>query len=253
LFTGLFFGGLLSWTVFFLVLSPLLWLRQFFSGKRSGTVAARILVHMYGKGCCRLLMALTPFTLRPCPEALPATCIVTPNHQSFFDPYCLGFVPRPNLVFLVRSWPFKIPLYGRIMREIAYLNSDTLDDETFLRDAGKLLRDGVTVIVFPEGTRGPAGGLGRFHAGAFRLSLETGFPIVPLCLNGTGDVFPKGKRLGRRAPVRVSVLPPVDPGPFGRFGDKAPLHLRRHVKAAITQELQVHPTNRFFSLQGSTD
>ena len=238
-FNAAFYGGLLLWTLVFVPVSPLyiFWLRC--SGGASFKVAFRTAIHDYGRVCCKLLSSLVPLKAVNRAGVFPRPCIVVANHQSFFDPYCMGFFPIPNLVFAVRSWPFRIPLYGPCMRKAGYMNTDALDGEAFLDTAGARLREGVLVIIFPEGTRSNTGRLGRFHSGAFTLAVRENVPIVPLCINGTGRVFPKKSRLGKIAPVTVTALAPVYPDAFRDAGDLAGLRLRRHVKTVIQQELEV--------------
>ncbi len=258
-FNAAFYGGLLGWTALFIPLSPFLWGRRVVAARAGRAAAMRHVIMQYGRVCCGLLAALVPFHaegaairlpgvigsarpprrnvgLPPLPR-LPEPCIIIPNHQSFFDPYCMGVLPITNFVFAVRSWPFRIPLYGRCMRRVGYINTEEMDAETFFAKAGALLREGVSVVIFPEGTRSASGRMGRFHSGAFRLALRENAPIVPMCIDGTGAVFPKGKAFGQPTPVRVRVLDPVDPAAFRSFGEAAHAHLRRHVKHAIQNTL----------------
>lgn len=238
LFNTVFFSGILVWTCLFILLSPVLWGRQFFLQRQPVDVALRILIHNYGYGCCAIMKALVPLRVSVFFGHIPEPCIIIPNHQSFFDPYCLGVLPIKNLVFAVRSWPFRIPLYGPMMRRAGYLNAETMDADALFREAKALLQSGCTIIMYPEGTRSPDGALGRFRAGAFKLAMETGVPIVPLCMDGTGKVFPKGQRFGQIAPVRISLLQPVLPQDFAQYGEAGHLRLRRHVKAVMNNTLE---------------
>ena len=245
LFTAAFFSGILLWTSIFIPLSPFLWAWLFAVKTHDRAVALRVMIHIYGQGVCVLMGMLTPIKVHGMASAFPRPCIVTPNHQSFFDPYCIGFLPVRNLVFAVRSWPFRIPLYGPLMRRVGYLNTETLNAEEFFSKAKGLLAEGCTIILFPEGTRSKDGRLGRFRSGAFALAMETGVPIVPLCIDGTGRVFPKGEYIGRAAPIRIRVLEPVFPETFEKYGDAGHLRLRRHVKtameSAMARQTAVHP------------
>ncbi len=237
-FNAAFYGGLLLWTLVFVIVSPayVLWLRLI--SKTFFKVAFRTAIHDYGRVCCKLLSALVPLKTANRAGEFPRPCIVVANHQSFFDPYCMGFFPTPNLVFAVRTWPFRIPLYGPCMRKAGYMNTDDLDGDAFLETAGARLREGVIVIIFPEGTRSSSGTLGRFHSGAFTLAVRENVPVIPLCITGTGDVFPKKSRLGKIAPVTVTALEPVYPEAFRDSGPLAGVRLRQHVKTAIQQELE---------------
>jgi 1-acyl-sn-glycerol-3-phosphate acyltransferase len=233
-----FFGGLLLWTALFLPLGGLAWIWQVKARGKAPRTSLRNLVWFYGAVCCKLLGSQTPTTAINKAGELPRPCIIAANHQSFFDPYCIGFFPIHAPVFVARAWPFRIPLYGRIMRRAGYLNSEELDQEAFFRKAEDVLRGGATLVVFPEGTRSATGKMGRFHAGAFKLAVECAIPVVPLCIDGTGAVFPKGSRFGRPASVRLTLLPPVHPSRFADCGENGYRSFRKKIKLAIGNELE---------------
>jgi 1-acyl-sn-glycerol-3-phosphate acyltransferase len=237
-FNTAFYGGLLLWTAVFLLLSPFLALWHSAVGRRSSALGLRLVIHSYGRVCCALMAALVPLKTVICAGAFAQPCILVANHQSFFDPYCMGLFPTGNLVFVVRSWPFRIPVYGRCMRKAGYLNVDELGADAFLETAGALLREGTTIVIFPEGTRSGSGRLGRFHSGAFTLAMRENVPVTPICIKGTGRVFAKQSRLGKIAPITVSALAPVYPGAFLHLGSSAALRLRQHVKAVIQRTLE---------------
>lgn len=234
----IFFGGLVLWTALFLPGSILAWAWLVYGKKTASRTAIRVLVHAYGVVCCKLLHSQTAIETenRACP--LPCPCVIVANHQSFFDPYCIGFFPVHAPVFVVRAWPFRIPLYGWIMRRAGYLNIEELDKDTFLQKARDVLAEKATLVVFPEGTRSTSGELGRFRSGAFKIAVDLDIPVVPMCIEGTGDVFPKGTRFGKPAPVKVTLLPPVYPAQGKKYGKLSHLYLQKRVKLAIREELQ---------------
>src|SRR5262249_9722810 len=95
------------------------------------------------------------------------------------------------------------------------------------------LRRGVTLLLFPEGTRSPDGEVKAFKDGAFRLSIAERVPLIPIALAGTADILPKhGWVLRGMAHCRVRVLPPIDPSPFGQDVGA----FRDHVRALIIEE-----------------
>jgi 1-acyl-sn-glycerol-3-phosphate acyltransferase len=236
-----FFGGLFLCTLLFLPFLFFAWRWQVAVKGVPARISLCNLVHLYGVACCRLLGSQIPLQAENRAGRLPVPCIIAANHQSFFDPYCIGLFSVHAPTFAVRAWPFRIPLYGRIMRRAGYLNIEEQDGESFLRKAGDALREGAVLIVFPEGTRSPSGELGRFRSGAFRLAVERDVPVVPMCIDGTGGLFPKGSRFGRPAPVRVTLLPPVRPSRFLGHGKMSHRYLQRSVKLAIQEELKPRP------------
>lgn len=168
----------------------------------------------------------------------PKPSIILVNHQSFFDAFCMGTLPIYDIVFLVRSWPFRIPFYGHYMRKAKYINSENMSCEEFVCEAREKLNQGISIIIFPEGTRSKNGQLGRFYSGAFKLAMESKHPIVPVCIEGTGKFLPKGKLLITANPISIRTLPTIDPIEFEKFGQKAHIELRKKVKRMFLKELE---------------
>jgi len=84
-------------------------------------------------------------------------------------------------------------------------------DRRPLEQARALLDDGWSVVIFPEGGRSPDGWAQPFRGGAAYLSLHGDFPIIPVHLEGTGKVLPKGAKRPSRAPVHVTFGAPLRP------------------------------------------
>lgn len=167
----------------------------------------------------------------------PQPSIILVNHQSFFDAFCMGALPIYNIVFLVRSWPFRIPFYGHYMRKAKYINSEDISCEDFVHEAVEKLNQGISIIIFPEGTRSQDRQLGRFYPGAFKLAMKSKNPIVPVCVDGTGKFLPKGKFWITTNPISITTLPVIDPIAFENFGQRAHIELRKVVKKMFTENL----------------
>ena len=197
----------------------------------------RLFVWIYGRGW----LAITqPFTnLRPRglrKEEIQTPCIIVPNHLSFFDTFFMGALPFNNVCFAIRSWPFKMAWYRPFMKMARYLDVESSSWEKSLEASRKELMSGGVLLFFPEAHRSRDGKLGRFYSGAFKVSIETGMPIVPLCITGTDDLFPPGRWYFKRAGVRMKALPPVLPSLFkGPYGH---IEMRKHVKSLIADELK---------------
>ena len=80
--------------------------------------------------------------------------------------------------------------------------------------AAERIRDGRSVVLFPEGSRSLDGSLGPFKKGAFHLAVQAGVPVVPVAITGSFDVVPPRAFRVRPGPVKVFVEPPVDVTPF---------------------------------------
>jgi len=131
---------------------------------------------------------------------------------------CLNHVSLLDTPVLVQSVPifarsfqdavqFKIPLYGgfvRVMGQVPVSRNDKALNQRAHEQALAMLRAGDSFAVFPEGHRTRDGRLGRFFPGAFRLAIEAGVPVLPVCSRGLRDLCPHKE--WRFRPGRVDVL-----------------------------------------------
>lgn len=157
------------------------------------------------------------------------------NHVSILDtPVLVQSVP-----FHARSFQdvahFRIPIYGGFVRTLGQLPVSRDDKELNARSyaqAAEMLRSGSCFAVFPEGHRARDGRLGRFYAGAFRLAIEAGVPLVPAVTRGLRNLCPA--REWRIRPGSVDVI-------FGRpiqtHADDDPEELALRVRAAMNELL----------------
>jgi 1-acyl-sn-glycerol-3-phosphate acyltransferase len=134
------------------------------------------------------------------------------NHQSNFDiPVLLGHLPV-QFRWLAKAELFKIPIFGRAMRGAGYISIDRADRQSAfesLHKAAEAIRDGVSILIFPEGTRSLDGVLKPFKKGGFVLAIEAGVPIVPVAIRGTHDIMPKGSLLIQPRDVALCIGAPI--------------------------------------------
>lgn len=139
--------------------------------------------------------------------------VIISNHESHADSVLiahLGFSAR----WLAKRELLKIPFLGWMMRMAGDIPVDRGNKDSgaqAIANMAQHIRDGGSVVLFPEGTRSTTGSLGPFKDGAFKLAIETQAPILPMVLTGCGSALPKGGWvLGQaHAYARLHVLPPV--------------------------------------------
>ncbi len=139
--------------------------------------------------------------------------IIAANHQTYFDPFWVGFPVYRPLRFLAWDESFGWPIVGRFIGLFgAWPLQLERSDPAAIRRALQWLRNGGAVVIFPEGGRGnPDGSMGRFKHGAVRMALEAGVPILPVTIRGAHKVWPKTSRLpGLGRKVAVHFHPAVD-------------------------------------------
>lgn len=140
------------------------------------------------------------------------------NHQSLFDiPVLLSTVPGQVRMMAKRSL-FRIPIFGWALSAGGFIPIDRGDRSTARQSfaaAMKRLRAGVSILLFPEGTRSSTDTLLPFQRGGFLLALKLGLPIVPVGIRGTRNVQPKGNWAIRPGRVTVRYGAPIDVAAYG--------------------------------------
>ena len=137
--------------------------------------------------------------------------VVVSNHESFVDILLISHL-RTEMKWMSKIEIMKIPLMGwmmRLSRDIPLTRGDSMSGKAALTASRERLDSGVSVMIFPEGTRSKTGELRKFRGGAFRLAIEAQVPVLPLAVYGTRDALRKNDwRLGN-AEAEVRVLEPV--------------------------------------------
>ncbi|MBR9982104.1 MAG: 1-acyl-sn-glycerol-3-phosphate acyltransferase, partial [Desulfatitalea sp.] len=147
------------------------------------------------------------------------SAIFMSNHQSNFDiPVFYSGLPA-QFRWLAKAELFKIPIFGRGMRGAGYISIDRSDRRSAMASlarAATAIRNGASVLIFPEGTRTADGRLRDFKSGGFILAVDAGVPIVPMAVYGTFDIMPRGSLLIRRRPVHIAFGPAIDAAAYTR-------------------------------------
>ena len=201
----------------------------------------RHLISIHGYG---LIVMVAPFVRfrREGLGEIPRPCILVVNHLSFFDSYFMATLPFHNIIFAVGAWPFKMYWYTLFMRLARYLDVEQGDWDLVLRTSREAFAQKGVVLFFPEGHRSRTGELQPFYSGAFRLSQETGVPIVPLCITGTDTMLPPGRFALHPARVHLKALPALDPAAFpGPTGYRALRRATREQMSRAVHEMQEKP------------
>lgn len=196
----------------------------------------RWFIWLYGRGWLVLMRPFMPFC-RQQMHLIEAhrPCLFVVNHLSFFDTYCMALLPVFDIAFAVRSWPFRMFWYSTFMRLARYLDVEGGTWENNLDSSRLTFARGGSVLFFPEGHRSRDGELQRFYSGGFKVAISAGVPVVPLCINGTGQLLPPGRRLLRPAAVTLRALAPIETR--GYTDEEGHIRLRKLVKQRMALAL----------------
>ncbi len=139
--------------------------------------------------------------------------IVIANHQSLLDILAVCAALPINFKFLAKRELFQIPLMGWGMASAGYIPVDRASHKSgreAVQKIARVLNMGVSVLLFPEGTRSPDGKIQAFKMGAFKLARDNKVEILPVVVDGTGQALPKKSWLiKKKSTFIVSIGKPV--------------------------------------------
>lgn len=158
------------------------------------------------------------------------------NHQGNFDiPLMLGYLPKPCGVLAkeeLASLPF-IRSWMELLHCVFVDRDNPRQAVTAINQAADLLRQGYSMLIFPEGTRSRGSQMGEFKGGAFKAASKTGVPIVPLCIEGSYKIMEANGFWIKPAQVKIKILPPVQTKDLDK---EAMRQLEQTLRQTIEQE-----------------
>lgn len=134
------------------------------------------------------------------------------NHASMFDIPTVVVALRGNVNIVFKKELTRVPIWGWALRYGHFImidRSNARDALQSIERAAHSIRRGNSVILFPEGTRTKDGKLQPFKRGAFALAVKSGVPVVPLTINGTFNIMPKGSLKIKPADISVVIDEPI--------------------------------------------
>ena len=133
--------------------------------------------------------------------------IFVSNHQGSYDIFLIyGYIGQP-IKWVMKQSLRKIPFVGIACEAAGFIfvdNSSPQAAAKTIRMAEEKLKDGASVVIFPEGSRTPTGKMGKFKKGAYQMALDLKLPVVPITINGSYEVMPIGSR--RLNPHRMELI-----------------------------------------------
>jgi len=147
-----------------------------------------------------------------------ATYVIISNHQSILDILLLNCL-RYRYKWISKIENIKVPVLGWYLRMADYITVERGNSESkekMMEEAYNSLKKGISIMIFPEGTRSVDREIGNFKRGAFQLAISAKVPILPVLIEGTGGILPKhGLIFGGYHPITIRVFDPVLPESFG--------------------------------------
>ena len=135
------------------------------------------------------------------------------NHQSHIDVVSVFSILPLTVRYIAKKELFRIPLFGWAMAASGTIKVDRSNREKSIKSieqAGESIRNGVSVILFPEGTRSDDGEIHAFKKGAFVLATKSGVPVVPISISGTRKILEKHSLKLKSGIVKIVISDPIE-------------------------------------------
>jgi len=139
-------------------------------------------------------------------------CVFMPNHQSNFDIPILLSTLNTQFHFLAKKELFKIPIFGWGMKHAGYIAIERSNSRSGVKsflEAAEKIKNGKSVVIFPEGTRSADGKIGEFKKGGFSLAIAAKVPVYPIVIRGAWEIMSRKALRIQSGKVDVIVLPPI--------------------------------------------
>lgn len=135
------------------------------------------------------------------------------NHQSIFDIFLIYGWLRSKFKWIMKKEIKKIPLVGKACEYAGHIFIDRTNNRAAARSieaAAKRLKGGVSVVIFPEGTRTHDGLIGKFRRGAFLLASDLNLPLVPITIKGAFEALPRNTFLIHPGKITMVIHNPLN-------------------------------------------
>jgi 1-acyl-sn-glycerol-3-phosphate acyltransferase len=136
------------------------------------------------------------------------------NHRSQFDIFVLMAVLPGGFGWVAKKSLFEIPIFGQAMHSLGNISVDRSNLKEAIKSLNQgasMLQKGLSLIVFPEGTRATTRELLPFKKGVFIMAMKGGQPVAPIGISGTMAIQPRGSLHVRPGPIKVVISPPIKP------------------------------------------
>ena len=160
------------------------------------------------------------------------------NHQSYFDIFALLAYLPVDFKFILKQELMKIPLFGFAMRRARYIGIDRENPRKAVKsinEAAKRIKNGASVVLFPEGTRSTDGRLQEFKRGGFRLAIKSGCDVVPVAIIDSRHIVPKGSLRINRGTIAISIGKPIS---VKEYSKKEMGQLMARVREAMLTQME---------------
>ena len=194
-------------------------------------------VHLYARLWGWLILAANGITVRVRGvEHIEPTrpSIYMSNHQGTFDIFTLLAHLPVQFRWVAKAGLFRIPVLGWAMSTAGYISLDRSKRKRAYRSmktAAQKIKEGASVVIFPEGSRSFDGALQPFMNGGFTLAIKAGIPICPITINGSWAIMPRTTLRIKKGTIRLVIERPIKTS-------ELTMKDRKRLKQAVEQKIK---------------
>lgn len=174
------------------------------------------------------------------------TYVFMANHQSIYDIPCLFWSVPFQLRIIAKESLGSFPMLGPHLKRTGHMLVDRSkpDRSGIFGWASRLTSNGLSLIVFPEGTRSRDGLMGKFKGGSIMLAMQAGLPIVPISVIGSRHVMKKGELTTKPGRVTLIVHDPIETVPNPEPSVTEVRQLANRIRAVIRPSVEAEATSK---------
>ena len=155
------------------------------------------------------------------PENLPeeGPCVYVSNHQSYADILVVLNVIKHQTGFIAKEELASIPVFSKWILRIGslfILRGDARESLKTISEGVDMIKDGYSLVIFPEGTRSRGGQMGEFKPGSLKLATKAKTVVVPLTINGSYKMYEEPGQITKNVTIEITVHKPVDTSQMDR-------------------------------------
>lgn len=199
------FSYFIGWSVTFTLIA---WIFALFNIKERGKLIYHTLISSVCRRLVYIMINVKKKIINPLQEKFNTPAIIIANHQSSLDILPLIML-HPKLIMFTNNRIWNSPLFGKVIRMADYFPAELI--ETDISKVEDRIKNGYSIIIFPEGTRAEDGVIKRFHKGAFYLAEKLNVDILPIMIHGTDYTLTKKDQLLKDGQLTVKFLPRIKP------------------------------------------
>lgn len=174
------------------------------------------------------------------PEKGPV--VYVSNHQGYGDiPVCCAALDKIQFGFIAKDNLFKIPVFGKWMLRIRSLSMDREDIRAAMRaieEGVSYIKQGFSLLIFPEGTRSRGGRVKEFKKGSLKLATKPGVPVVPITIDGSYRIYEEKGKVVNNAKVAITIHPAIPTAGMSKTEQNQLAERVQHIiESALPEEL----------------